>query len=353
MGGQGSGRPPNAKTLVDRQLGRDVIHPVLPAGDDFIIPNLSGDHSAGRVDTTPTVDLDLVNKKYVDDNGDLHVLKAGDTMSGDLIIDNVNPSQFILASGPNNRVRFELVNNGAFIIRNATGTTLLSFSDIFGVAEIDLKTKKVKNVVDPTADQDASTKKYVDDNLHSAVTLAGTPDYITISGQVITRGTVDISDDTNLAVTSPVVLTKDTLSIDGAVLYNGATLQYGDAAALTGADVDRYMLIHGVRGSSTIGHLMMRSGSIIGVSWVGNNTSGSGGSGDFMAIQVKKNGTTVFTTGNVIMQNSGIKEKSATQATGVDTFVSGDVINAFMVGAIEETPFNCIDNVAMIEVKWD
>lgn len=64
------GRPPSAKTLVDRQLGRNVKHPILPAGDGFIIPNLSGDHSAGRVDTTPTQDLDLVNKKYVDDEID-------------------------------------------------------------------------------------------------------------------------------------------------------------------------------------------------------------------------------------------------------------------------------------------
>ena len=60
------GRPPSAKTLVDRQLGRNVKHPVLPAGESFVIPNHSGDHSEGRVDKTPTADLDLVNKKYVD-----------------------------------------------------------------------------------------------------------------------------------------------------------------------------------------------------------------------------------------------------------------------------------------------
>ena len=62
------GRPPSAKTLVDRQLGRNIQHPVLPAGESFHIPNHSGDHSAGRVDSDPTQDLDLINKKYVDDN---------------------------------------------------------------------------------------------------------------------------------------------------------------------------------------------------------------------------------------------------------------------------------------------
>lgn len=62
------GRPPSAKTLVDRQLGRNINNQVIPAGTEFVIPNHAGDHSAGRVDTTPTQDLDLVNKKYVDDN---------------------------------------------------------------------------------------------------------------------------------------------------------------------------------------------------------------------------------------------------------------------------------------------
>ena len=34
-------------------------------------------------------------------------------------------------------------------------------------------------------------------DLHDAITLTGTPDYITISGQVITRNKLDITDDTN------------------------------------------------------------------------------------------------------------------------------------------------------------
>ena len=60
------GRPPSAKTLVDRQLGRNIKHPIIPAGDGFIIPNHSGDHSEGRVDSTPVADLDIPNKLYVD-----------------------------------------------------------------------------------------------------------------------------------------------------------------------------------------------------------------------------------------------------------------------------------------------
>ena len=88
------GRPPSAKTLVDRQLGRNVVHPVLPAGDGFVVPNHSGDLSAGRVDSTPVSNLDPVNKKYVDDNSfTLPSLTAGSVLFSDgttLAEDNFN-----------------------------------------------------------------------------------------------------------------------------------------------------------------------------------------------------------------------------------------------------------------------
>jgi len=45
------------------------------------------------------------------------------------------------------------------------------------------------------------------------VTLAGSRDYLTISGQEITRGVIDISDDTNLAVSAPITLSGDTIGL--------------------------------------------------------------------------------------------------------------------------------------------
>lgn len=48
------------------------------------------------------------------------------------------------------------------------------------------------------------------------VTLAGVPDYITISGQTITRGTVDISDDTNLTGGLGLTITGDDMACDTA-----------------------------------------------------------------------------------------------------------------------------------------
>jgi len=50
---------------------------------------------------------------------------------------------------------------------------------------------------------------------HSAITLSGTPDYITLSGQDIVRGTIDISDDTNLTAGDALTLTDDDIDFDG------------------------------------------------------------------------------------------------------------------------------------------
>ena len=46
------------------------------------------------------------------------------------------------------------------------------------------------------------------------VTLAGTPDYITISGQTITRAKLDVSDDTNLTAGTDLTLTTNDLTLD-------------------------------------------------------------------------------------------------------------------------------------------
>ena len=63
MGGQGSGRPPSEETIINRMKESE---PKTPIGTDLFLPNLSGDHSAGHTGT-PISDLDIANKKYVDD----------------------------------------------------------------------------------------------------------------------------------------------------------------------------------------------------------------------------------------------------------------------------------------------
>lgn len=51
---------------------KKLIRQLTPIGairdEGLIIPNHSGDHSAGIVNTTPTTNTDITNKKYVDDH---------------------------------------------------------------------------------------------------------------------------------------------------------------------------------------------------------------------------------------------------------------------------------------------
>lgn len=64
MGGEGSGRKPDP---IKQLLGPEPVanNPIDTGG--MYIPNLSGDHSRGKVISTPSQDLDIPNKKYVDD----------------------------------------------------------------------------------------------------------------------------------------------------------------------------------------------------------------------------------------------------------------------------------------------
>lgn len=65
------------------------------------------------------------------------------------------------------------------------------------------------------------------------VTLAGTPNYLTLSGQEITLTVLDVSDDTNLAVTAPIVLTDDTISIDQTANFVWTGLHVFNSASTT------------------------------------------------------------------------------------------------------------------------
>lgn len=126
------GRPPSAKTLVDRQLGRNVIHPVLPAGESYIIPNHSGDHSAGRVDRTPVNELDMVNKEYVDAKRNIRTETGNYTAveSDHIIICNATAGAITVtlgaASGLNRQIyhikKTDVSGNAVTIDANSTET---------------------------------------------------------------------------------------------------------------------------------------------------------------------------------------------------------------------------------------
>lgn len=70
-------------------------------------------------------------------------------------------------------------------------------------------------------DSAITTHAGVADAHQDLVTLAGTPDYITLAGQVLTRNTIDIGDDTNLVGGNAITLSGDTLNFDGGASPGG------------------------------------------------------------------------------------------------------------------------------------
>ena len=116
MGGKGSGRLDKTSQLLKSQLQKkNAILINKNNSNAMFMPNHSGDHSAGSVLTTPVNDNDLVNKKYVDDNAGTGLWEVDGT-----------ETQLIIAD------------------------------------EIDMQTKKIINVTNPTDAQDVATKDYAD-----------------------------------------------------------------------------------------------------------------------------------------------------------------------------------------------
>lgn len=61
-------RPPSADSILRKERKqKQKFEPKTPIATDMFLPNQSGDHSAGHT-STPVNDIDLVNKKYVDDH---------------------------------------------------------------------------------------------------------------------------------------------------------------------------------------------------------------------------------------------------------------------------------------------
>lgn len=102
------GRPTKEQAIINKVSGnRAQIKPKgkqgeirTPIGTDIYIPNQSGDHSKGIVRTTPVNNLDIANKKYVDDENTtqdtahaaLYIPKSIITTRGDLIMGNSTPA---------------------------------------------------------------------------------------------------------------------------------------------------------------------------------------------------------------------------------------------------------------------
>ena len=69
--------------VIKQVVGKPTTQKFTPIATDMFLPNHSGDHSAGKLIRTPSNDLDLVNKKYVDDSiSDIYINVDGGNSTG-------------------------------------------------------------------------------------------------------------------------------------------------------------------------------------------------------------------------------------------------------------------------------
>ena len=145
------GRPPNSKTLVDRQLGRGVPNPTLPAGDTYIIPNHSG------ISTHPEFIAEV--EKFVK--------KIGDTMTGDI---DFTSNSGVTFRSTNNSIRsldtgnLDVTANALLTLKGGDNEIRINSTEIDLDAQTNLNSNKIINVTDPSNPQDALTLNYFDNN---------------------------------------------------------------------------------------------------------------------------------------------------------------------------------------------
>jgi hypothetical protein len=196
-------------TISISDAGLNSIASLTTAADKMIYTTAS--------DTYAVTDLSSFARTLLDDTdataarSTLDVDQAGTDNSTDVTLSAALTDVFSLSTQ-----ELSAVDNNADAVVGWDDTegklTYLSAADVRAAINVDI------------AGTDSSTD----------VTLAGARDYLTISGQEITLGEIDISDDTNLATDgSTITLTGDTLS----VISGGIGTTQLAADAVTGAKI--------------------------------------------------------------------------------------------------------------------
>jgi len=139
-------RPPSAASILrNEKKNKTSFEPKNPIASEMYLPNHSGDHSAGIVNTTPTIDNDIVNKKYVDDEiSDNTFWKRLDavTLTPKLIIDGIEVVNVKSLTGNFNSLDVDTLNFDGNEITDSTGT--ISFGDENLTTTGDVECNKIK-----------------------------------------------------------------------------------------------------------------------------------------------------------------------------------------------------------------
>ena len=226
---------------------------------DFAGTGLSGDGSENlNIDAAQTGITSVVNSsleigrdadnriKFGTDNQIIFEVDGGDNVimkssgeieatsldiSGDVDVDGTLETDALTIGGVSVEAGADVTDT-----TNVTAAGALMDSELTSIADVKALDQSVVSGATPTFTTtnftDATNKRLMTDAQETVldntsgtntgdITLSGTPDYITISNQVITRNTIDIGDDTNLTAGTGITLTGDTLSTtDGEIVHD-------------------------------------------------------------------------------------------------------------------------------------
>ena len=183
-----------------------------------------GLHGAvGTIAGVPVLDQDIANKKYVDDE------VAGVTGLWE-VNGTTNCTQLKTADEINALDRFIYLDTARLVGMAAVGGNL---GIGLGVGKVlDMNSRKITEVTDPTADQDAATKKYVDDNFASTTHAAthnkdGTDelDHDDLKGFVANEHINWVSASDNLTTSGVIEGLALQVASENIILYNDGTVK--------------------------------------------------------------------------------------------------------------------------------
>ena len=236
----------------------------------------------------------------------------------------------------------EITDEGALAALNTVGTSeidndAVTYAKIQNVTQTDVLLGRdtagagIVEEILPTAARTLLNVDVAGTDNSTDVTLIGTPNYITISGQVITRNKLDIADDTNLIDGTGLTLSVNTLSVDAAQtqitsLGTLTSLALSGDIDLNGNNIDDMGVIFMREQAAADGDVVAQ-----GQLWVRSDTPNQlmftdDDGGDFAISQHVTPDLTISTTGThtpFSLANS-LQEIYFTQATAAnaDTFAS-------------------------------
>lgn len=260
-------------TNVGAIIGTGSIEAPTAANIDMVL----GDNAGGC--SLVIRDSDTVVVGYIDSDGHVVLTNTLD-MNGSSILDVrtiiAQPAQNIFiqlsdAAGAQ-ELTIEDINNVPLFTVISDGS-----ASIYG--ELDVKTHKIINVVDPTTNQQAATKKYVDDNAGQAtydkiVDAAGGGDSTTIDGALGAAGRIFVKAGTynaEPANTITVDQANTEIVLDRGVTITAKVVITANYVTISGAGYSSYI------NGSTIGHAISSTGTYTTLKHFSTATTAGGG----------------------------------------------------------------------------